>query len=229
MKPLIGITANYRCAEGSYSLKDYYVAALTEAGALPLILPSTGDDSLWEEFTNICDGFVLSGGGDMDPIFWGELPSSFNGDINPWRDRFEVVLARRAFRLHKPVLGICRGCQVMNVARGGSLLQDIASSMCHMQNAPRNYPFHDIFIESNSRLHKTIQNDIIRVNSFHHQAVNKLGSGLVISAMASDGTIEAIEDKRHRFFVGVQWHPECLQDEPSARLFAALAQKAKHS
>jgi putative glutamine amidotransferase len=227
MKPIIGITGNYQTETNSFTFKDFYVSAIINAGGTAVLLPSVDDEKLIGDYLNICQGILFSGGGDLDPVYWGELPDKKSGEIDPLRDRFELSLARKALQTHKPVLGICRGCQVLNAAAGGSLVQDINSSMNHMQKAPRPYPFHDIFIENNSKLQGIIGNDIIRVNSFHHQAIKKAGRDLSITAMASDGTVEAVESLEHPFYLGVQWHPECMEDEFSARLFKALTAAAK--
>ncbi|MDD3363987.1 MAG: gamma-glutamyl-gamma-aminobutyrate hydrolase family protein [Syntrophomonas sp.] len=222
MRPVIGITGNYQAENNSFCLKDYYVTSISDAGGIAVILPCTADGGLIEDYLSICQGLLFSGGGDLDPVYWGEFPEQDLGEIEPLRDGFELSLARKAFLSHKAVLGICRGCQVLNVAMGGSLVQDINGLMSHGQKAPRSYPIHDIFIEQNSQLHSIMSSERIRVNSFHHQAVKELGRGLSITAMAADGTVEAIESREHPFYVGVQWHPECLRDEFSACLFAAL-------
>jgi len=228
MKPVIGITGNYQSEANSFMLKDFYVTAIVNAGGIAVLLPSTLDETLIEDYYSLCQGLLLSGGGDLDPVYWGELPGLKAGEIDPMRDRFELSLARKALQGRKAIFGICRGCQVLNIAAGGSLVQDINSSMSHMQKAPRPYPFHDIFIEKNSQLRCIIGNDRVRVNSFHHQAVKKTGRGLSITAMAGDGTAEAVESQEHPFYLGVQWHPECMQDEISARLFMAFTAAAQN-
>ena len=226
MRPIIGITGSCLFEDHCFSFKDYYVAAVTRAGGLAVLLPATTDESLQDDYLSLCQGLLLSGGGDLDPHYWGELSQPQAGEIDPLRDNFELSLARKVILSHKPVLGICRGCQVLNAAAGGSLIQDIISPMNHMQKAPRAYPFHDIFIENNSRLGNIIGTEQIRVNSFHHQAIKDPGRDLCITAMASDGMVEAIESREHPFYIGVQWHPECMEDEFSARLFAAFTESA---
>jgi putative glutamine amidotransferase len=222
MRPIIGITGNFDSDEDCFLLKSYYVESVNRAGGTAMILPPVQDDDILECYISLCQGFVLSGGGDIDPIFWGETPTPGLGEVSPLRDSFEFNLARRIITLKIPVLGICRGCQVLNVAAGGSIIQDITSDICHNQNAPRSYPFHAIFIEKQSRLASIIESESISVNSFHHQAVAQPGSQIKISACAPDGTIEAIEAVGHPFCIGVQWHPECLLDLPSRHLFNAL-------
>jgi len=227
VKPVIGVTGNFDDLEGNYLLKEYYVLSLYNAGGVPVILPPVDDDSLIEGYVDVCQGFVFSGGGDIDPYYWGELPQQRLGQINPLRDRFELTLARKIIERRLPVLGICRGCQVLNVAAGGSLFQHILSSMSHHQKAPRSYPFHEVIINEGSRLGKIVGSRKIRVNSFHHQAVKETGEGIYISARAIDGIIEAIESVAPFFFLGVQWHPECMSDISSLNLFKALVNAAR--
>jgi putative glutamine amidotransferase len=226
MKPVIGITSNYNDPEGEYVLRDFYVLSVHKAGGIAIILPPGESENIVEQYINICDGLIISGGGDIDPKNWGELPGNALGAINPRRDFFELILAEKALKKYLPVLGICRGCQILNVAAGGSLVQHIKGPMTHQQKAPRNYPFHDIVIAKGTILEKIIGIKNIRVNSFHHQAVKKPGLNLRISAYALDKTVEAIEGINQPFFLGVQWHPECLQDKYSTNLFKALVEAA---
>lgn len=222
MRPIIGITGNFDSNEDSFLLKSYYVESVNRAGGTAMILPPVQDDDILECYISVCQGFLLSGGGDIDPIYWGETPTIGLGEVCPQRDSFELNLTRKAINMKIPILGICRGCQVLNVALGGSIIQDIESDMCHEQNAPRSYPFHGIFIEKQSRLAFIIESESIQVNSFHHQAVDQPGPNVKISACAADGTAEAIEAAEHPFCIGVQWHPECLSDTASRQLFNAL-------
>lgn len=224
MRTVIGITCSLDEIEGQVCLREDYVKAVMEARGIPMILPAVSDVHTLEQYISLCDGFILSGGGDVHPRFWGEPPITRLRRVNPVRDQFEVHLATRIIQTHKPVLGICRGCQVLNVAAGGTLWQDIGTGMSHEQNAPRSDPFHDIFIAADSRLAVLGDAATARVNSFHHQAVNRLGSMMVATATAPDGTIEAIESKQDWFMLGVQWHPESLNDVLSRRLFRSLVE-----
>lgn len=226
MKPLIGITGGVNDDGEYFSLKRFYVESINSAGGLAVILPPVQDDDIINNYISVCQGFILSGGGDINPAYWQKTPEIGLGEVNPLRDFFELSLATKIITAQRPVLGICRGCQVLNVAAGGSIVQNIISDLCHVQNAPRTYPFHAIFIEKHSRLATIIQNESILVNSFHHQAVSQPGSQMQISACAPDGTIEAIENAGYPFCIGVQWHPECLQDMASRRLFSALVNAA---
>lgn len=227
MKPLIGITGNYELEEKRHTLRAFYTDSIIRAGGVPLILPAQLD--FIEDYLRICHGILFTGGGDLDPAYFGQAPSAHLGEINPPRDAFEIELARSILTLGKPALGICRGCQIMNVAAGGSLIQDLAGDFCHDQKAPREYPIHDIFIAKDSQLSAILGSDKIKVNSFHHQAVDQPGQGMCVSALAQDGTAEAIELYGHPFFVGVQWHPEGMTDEFSARLFSAFVSRSVQS
>jgi len=226
MQSVIGVTGNYSIEEQTHCLRDYYIKSVQRAGGVPVIIPPLQDESIIEQYLNLCHGFVLSGGGDVDPYYWGEHPGPELGEINPWRDYFELCITRRILNLHIPVLGICRGCQVLNIAAGGSVIQHISSSLNHHQNAPRNYAIHDVHIEKTSKLGNILQTENIRVNSFHHQAVKNLGQNMLSCAYASDGIIEAIERVDFSFAIGVQWHPECLEDKNSAGIFKALVEAA---
>lgn len=224
MKPVIGITGNYDLEENLHYLAESYVASLNRTGAAVIILPP--EENLVNDYIKICHGILFSGGGDIDPAYWNEPPSWALGNINPRRDGFEIQLVRKCLELGLPVLGICRGCQVLNAATGGSLIQDICSRVSHQQKAPRNYPFHDIFIDEETILFKILQKQTIKVNSFHHQAIKKAGNMLCVSARAEENIIEGVEVTDHPFALGVQWHPECLEDENSARLFKAFVEQA---
>ena len=226
MKPVIGLTCNFDENQGNYILKSYYISSIHQAGGIPILLPPVEDETAINEYIKFCNGLIFTGGGDLDPYHWGELPRRGLGEINPLRDKFELLLIQNAIKQQIPVLGICRGCQVINVAAGGSLIQDLRGMMSHQQNAPRNYPMHMVFIKNNSILESIIQNNRIRVNSFHHQAVKSPGNGLQISAYSADGVIEAIENINLPFLVGVQWHPECLEDEYSSKIFKAIIEAA---
>lgn len=229
MKPRIGITANYSDEMELHCLKNYYVASVVKAGGIPLLLASHQDMDSLTVYIQTCDGFILTGGGDADPSHWGELPVKELGKVTPLRDGFEIELARRLLKEHKPLLGICRGCQILNIAAGGSLLQDIHSYLNHDQKAPAQYPFHPVFIEAGSRLAQIVGSQSIRVNSFHHQAVKDPGLGLKIAACAPDGIIEAVESRDQFYVLGVQWHPEGMQDNYASVLFRSLVDAAKYN
>ena len=193
---------------------DDYVSSIERAGARVRVL-ETGDSP--RKVVGEIDGLLLTGGGDIDPVFYGEDRHPAIEDAEPGRDEFEIDLARRAMSVDLPVLAICRGTQVLNVAAGGSLVQDIPSTiptpLPHTVNIPRDALAHDVRISAGSQLERALGAAVdpgcsCRVNSRHHQSVARLGAGLVASATAPDGIIEAIEKPGAAFCVGVQWHPE---------------------
>ena len=206
MTPIIGIT---RCTK----LEDY-IASVEQAGARVRVLEVSESP---RTVLNEVHGVLLTGGGDVDPVFYGEDRHESVEDAEPGRDEFELDLARRAIATDMPLLAICRGAQVLNVAAGGSLVQDIPSAietdLPHSVAQPKDADCHDISIRSGSRLASALGDRVgsqcsCRVNSRHHQSVGRVGRGLVVSATASDGVVEAIESASAPFCLGVQWHPE---------------------
>jgi putative glutamine amidotransferase len=204
--PVVGIT---RC-----SRLDDYIASVEQSGGRARVLEvSESPRALMDQI----DGVLLTGGGDVDPVFYGEERHPTSYDAEPGRDEFEIDLARRAVAKDLPLLAICRGSQVLNVAAGGTLVQDIPSAvtteLTHSVDVPKDGVAHEVRVTPNSRLHAALGAAVdaactCRVNSRHHQSVGRLGSGLIATAVASDGVIEAIEAPAARFCVGVQWHPE---------------------
>jgi putative glutamine amidotransferase len=222
MPVYVGITTSYRHEEGLHCLRGYYVDSVKRAGGIPVVIPSVGQELAPACGQNV-DAVVLSGGGDMDPYHFREEPRRGLGEVSPDRDLFELALARWALSNDVPMLGVCRGMQVLNVAAGGSLHQDIRSRQLHYQTAPRQYPSHDILITDDTILQSLLgQAKEDRVNSFHHQAVNQPGKGVVVSAVARDGVVEALEFSDKKFAIGVQWHPETLRGHVGEGLFRAL-------
>jgi putative glutamine amidotransferase len=207
-----------------------YLRAIEEAGAIPVVIPPLDRAGL-EALLDRVDGICLSGGPDIDPAAYDATPHERLGPT--WRalDRAELALARAADARRLPILAICRGLQVLNVARGGTLhqhLPDVAAGQVdHRQSAAAEVTTHVVHVEGESRLAALVGPGSLEVNSFHHQAVEKLGSGLVVAAHAEDGTVEAVEAADREFTVGVQWHAESLTgDDRHAALFAALTQAA---
>ncbi len=204
--PVIGVT---RC-----SRLDDYLASIERSGARPRVLKvSESPRTVLETL----DGVLLTGGGDVDPAFYGEDRHQSVEDAEPGRDEFEIDLARRAMEEDLPILAICRGAQVLNVAAGGTLVQDIPTAvttdLSHSISEPKNRVAHHIEVAADSRLHSALGGAVdascaCRVNSRHHQSVGTLGQRLVASAKAPDGVIEGIEAPDATFCVGVQWHPE---------------------
>ena len=243
--PLIGIPAQTLQAidgipEGlphSWVMNARYSLAAQEAGAVPVMLPLFDEDldALRAVYDHI-DGLLLAGGVDMNPETYGEPPHPELGRTDPARDLVELTLAKWAIAEGKPVLGLCRGHQVLNVALGGTLWQDIAAQVPsaikhdYFPNAgyPRDYLAHDIVITPGTRLGAAFEAATLPVNSMHHQAVHSLAPSLIASARAPDGLIEAIEADSPSFVVGVQWHPEVFgaTDGPTRRLFQAFVSAA---
>jgi putative glutamine amidotransferase len=204
--PIIGVT---RC-----SRLDDYVSSVEHSGARARVLDVTESP---RALMDTLDGVLLTGGGDVDPVLYGEPRHPTVEDAEPGRDEFEIDLARRAMEADLPLLAICRGAQVLNVAAGGTLVQDIPSAVAtelpHSLTQPKDCIAHPVQITRGSRLHDALGAAVdaactCRVNSRHHQSVGKLGQQLVASAVAPDGVIEAIEAPTATFCVGVQWHPE---------------------
>lgn len=218
-RPIIGLTGNFQ--EGACTLLEGYFTSILKAGGIPFILPPFDDtDSLIGALDTV-DGLLLTGGADINPLHLGEEPIKELHSINPQRDRQELLLARLAADRQVPMLGICRGIQVMNAAFGGSLYQDIHVQMegkClkHDQDLGRGYASHTVRIDHDSLLHRLFGTEVLPVNSFHHQAVKEAAPGFKVTARSSDGVIEAMESAEHKSMMGVQWHPECfiLEDDP---------------
>ncbi|WP_034630623.1 gamma-glutamyl-gamma-aminobutyrate hydrolase family protein [Desulfotruncus alcoholivorax] len=210
MRPIIGITCSFDYSNNKFQLGGDYIEAVRSAGGIPLLLPH--QESSIDEIINVIDGLLLSGGGDIDPCHISQEPWPQSGSIDPLRDAFELTITSRAIAEGMPVLGICRGMQVMNVAAGGDIHQDIYRSLPgaikHSQDAPRWYPTHNIKIIKNTMLERILGLAELRVNSYHHQSINHVALGYRISAYSNDGVAEAIEGLGHEFTLGVQFHPE---------------------
>jgi len=232
-RPAIGITIGYDDRrEGLHTLRQDYVRSVEKAGGLPLIL-APGDPGDAAELLGRLDGLILSGGSDVDPALYGEEPHPRLGRVVRERDDFELALCREALARDRPLLAICRGHQVLNVATGGTLIQDIPSVVVrggvHDHRRERWETAHEVKIVPGTRLREILGAERVSVNSFHHQAVAKLGRGLRVSALsAGDDLIEGIEAPQGRFVVGVQWHPESFWSRPENfhPLFAALVEAA---
>lgn len=235
--PVIGITCStVELADmpgvARNALPEHYVRCVIEAGGLPLILPNVAPEAAISYLARI-DGLVMSGGWDMDPISYGQEPHAYLGMMDPARDLFELELVKGAREEGLPVLAICRGIQVMNVAFGGTLIQHISAavdgSFKHEQQAVQSDALgHSIDVAPGSRLAALASAERLRVNSFHHQSVDRLAEGFHISARALDGVTEAIEDPAHPFCLGVQWHPERRPNDPLTKdLFSGLLDAAR--
>jgi len=225
MKPIIGITTDVR-DNGENVLKNTYVQAVIRAGGLPMIVPVGLEEDV-EQLIAILDGLILSGGNDINPMLFNEEPHEYLGEVSPSRDSIELELARRMLKTGKPILGICRGMQVLNVAVGGSVYQDLHKQndgpiLQHMQKAPNTHSSHYVQVEKGSLLESIAGSERIQVNSYHHQSVKDVPAAFKVTGVASDGIVEAFESNDEKFVLGVQWHPEALStagDVVSLRIF----------
>lgn len=239
IKPLIGIGSDVEPSGTRHKAFSFttYIDAIRAAGAIPVLIPPQ-PDSAADVIANL-DGLVLAGGEDCDPAAYGEERHETVDPMDPRRQANDEALARAAYEAGLPTLGICLGMQIMNVVRGGSLIQDIdaqcAGAMNHASD-PSDRGRHDVEIDAGTRLAEIIGAGRKNVNSSHHQAVGRVGKELTVTAHATDGIVEAVEDRSHRFFIGVQWHPEDMPGEASAtalfRYFVNVARvyrSEKHS
>jgi putative glutamine amidotransferase len=215
-RPVIGVTLDSEPPGGYsrlpwYALRENYCDALSAAGAVPVALPH--EPELVEAYLGMIDGLVVTGGAfDIDPALYGAAERHATVTLKERRTRFEWAITRGAVARDMPVLGICGGQQLLNVVLGGTLIQHIPDSvpdaLAHEQPNPRTEPGHEVLVEPGTLLHRVTGADRLAVNSAHHQAAETAGPGIVVSARAPDGVIEAIEDPARRFCLGVQWHPE---------------------
>lgn len=231
-RPCIGITTAHNTEQDYYYCRNNYIGGIKQAGGVPvLLLPQADQDALLYCAKKI-DALLLSGGGDLQPFLFGEEPHWKLGEFDPERDDFEIGMLRLMIDLGKPVLGICRGIQLLNVALGGTLYQDLASqlpsSLQHQQEAPRKCPTHFVTVIPDSRLATILGTTRLRVNSLHHQAIREAAPGLQVTARADDGVIEGMESPDQPWLLGVQWHPEGMweHDQAAASLFRALVHAA---
>lgn len=230
MVPRIGLTSSPGMVEDRLvaTLERAYTAAILQAGALPLYLPALDPDQA-DVVVNALDGLLFTGGGDVDPSRYGQQPSPFLGPVDAERDTWEMALVRAGLARRLPMLGICRGAQVMNVALGGTLVQHLpdTTTLEHCVKERCSSPVHDVRVDGTSRLGAILLTGSLRVNSLHHQAVDLVGSGLSAVAWAEDGTVEAVEARGPNRMIGVQWHPELLMDDARhAGLFDWLSREA---
>lgn len=243
MRPRIGITTSTldRSPEGAIQVSAAthlaYAHCVYQAGGLPFLLPNLPETDDAGDVIAQLDGLLLSGGGDLDPAYWQEPPHPALGVIDHVRDQYEIALFRAALQRDLPTLGICRGVQVMAVATGGDLWQDIPSqcphSLNHRQTHPREEPCHHVAVQPDSLLARILwpagaEEYSMAVNSFHHQAPRNYGTLLTAIATCQDGIIEALTAPTAHFVLGVQWHPENMvsRDPVHARVFTALIDAA---
>ena len=224
-QPVIGITGNYE--DNICKLSHGYFQSVVAAGGVPMIIPPVEDANTLVNTLDRIDALILSGGGDINPLFGGDEPSPRLRGINQKRDLPELMITRLAYNRQIPILGICRGIQALAVALGGKVAQDISiqANVKHSQDADRAEQTHSIKIAEDSILHSLYGEEKIYVNSFHHQAVKDAGDKFRVVAKSSDGIIEAMESSEYKSIIGVQWHPECLED--GMPLFRWLVEEAK--
>lgn len=234
-KPVIGLTASFEQPNRIF-ITRHYADWLLKLGALPMILPYTQDKQHILEFAPVLDGLLLSGGGDLDPGSFNEEPHPKLGSVHPERDTLELLLTKEMLKLNRPILGICRGAQLLNVAEGGNMYQDLGAQygselLQHQQNAPTSHASHTLKILPDSKLAQILGAAKIRTNSFHHQAIKDPAPAFRACAFSADGVIEAIESVSHPFALGIQWHPECmpLDHQESEKIFAAFVQACRTS
>lgn len=229
MKPIIGITMH--SGEGKQEVNAPYIKSIIQAGGIPVCIPHIREGI--DEVLTRLNGLLLIGGGDMNPASYGENPHPQTGAIVTERDESDLELMKQALKQNLPVLAICRGLQVLNVAFGGTLYQDIPSevegAVQHTQKSARYEKVHPITVKEGTKLFSITGGEIM-TNTFHHQSAKELGRGLIVSARAHDGIIEAIEHPEYAFCLGVQWHPEetaVYGDGVSVKLFEAFIQACR--
>ena len=224
-KPIIGVTPLWDEEKNSYWMLPGYLEGVKEAGAIPVILPLTADGTDIAQLMVLCDGFLFTGGQDVDPRLYGEAMKPFCGELCPARDAMEQELLRRALEQDKPVLGICRGLQFLNAALGGTLYQDLPtehpSEIRHSMKPPYDRTAHTVHIWPLTPLAALLEKTELGVNSCHHQAIKSLAPGLVEMARSEDDLIEAVYIPGKTFVWAVQWHPEMslYTDEDSREIF----------
>ncbi len=241
-RPLIGIpcrhdkSVNYPKSSPINAQGNTYIAAITQAGGVPFLIPLDLDEAALRTLYDLSHGILLTGGGDIDPTILKEQPHETLSDVQPERDRTEMILSRWATTEGKPLLGICRGIQVLAVSGGGTLYQDLPSQL--PQAELHNYGYlhdkspswqdlpHAVDLTPGSRLAQVLQTTSLKVNSLHHQAVRAVAPPFTISGRSSDGVIEGIEVSDHPFCCAVQWHPEALtaEHETARRLFTTFVE-----
>lgn len=242
MRPLIVVTTTMRPG-GSHQLPQVrlnvqYVTAVEAPGGTALLLTPGHTPESVRQLVSLAHGLVLTGGEDVDPARYGQAPHPRLGTLNPPRDEVEFAALDEALRRRMPVLAICRGCQVLNVAMGGTLYQDLASQrpsrIHHEQTAPWNQRWHHATVQEGSGLHRIFGTGELFINSFHHQGVDALAPGLEVSVRSEDGLVEGVEARGYPWVYGVQWHPERGEAEapgderdPDRRLFWALVRAAR--
>ena len=224
-KPVIGVVPLIDYVKSSYWMLPGYFGGIIEAGGLPVMLPLTSENAHIEQFTEMCSGFLFTGGQDVSPEIYSARKIGACGECCPERDAMETLLLKYAMQLDKSILGICRGIQFINASLGGTLWQDIPSqfsdTVVHCQKPPYDVPSHEVYIDYGTPLHELFKTDELPVNSYHHQGIRLLSDELIPMAKAPDGLIEAVYSPKHKFLWAVQWHPEFsyTKDDNSMNIF----------
>lgn len=230
--PLIGIVPLVDTQRDSYWMLPGYMEGVADAGGLPVMLPLTSDPAAIGQLVDTCDGFLLTGGHDVSPALYSEAPTPVCGECCPGRDAMEQILFPLALEHDKPVLGICRGLQFINVMLGGTLYQDLPtqapSDIIHHQAPPYDSPSHKVRLPAGAPLYELLKKDTISVNSCHHQGIKDLAPSLAPMALAPDGLVEAFWGPDQRYLWAVQWHPEFFdrKDENSRYIFQSFIEAA---
>lgn len=241
-RPIIGIVGNMETVEKGIFLgnertyiNNDYVTSILKVGGIPMILPVIDDEEAIKDLVKNVDGILISGGSDVNPLIYGEEPTDKLGEISHERDNFDISVVKNAFNLGKPILGICRGLQIMNVVFGGTLHQDLSyidgSYIKHYQESRNTLHCHSVDVYEDTKLGEIIGKSVI-ANSFHHQSVKDIAPGFIVSAMSRDNVIEAIEKVGEEFVIGVQWHPEvmvALEDNLMVNLFEKFIENSANS
>ena len=228
-KPVVGVMPLWDDEKDSIWMLPGYMDGLSRAGAVPFIFPFSADETELAQLMEFCDGFLFTGGHDVCPQLYQEKPLEGLVSSCEKRDMMETAVLRAAMEADKPVLGICRGIQLINAALGGTLYQDLPlqhpSNTNHHGHAPYDRPVHDVEIDKTSPLYECLGTEILPVNSYHHQAVKDVAEGLTVMAAAPDGIVEALYKPDRRFLWAVQWHPEFSYrtDGSSRQIFSAFA------
>ena len=226
-KPLIGLTPYHDTDNHDIKMRPTFLRVLKAAGAIPVVMPLEASEDDLKQLTDELDGFLFAGGPDVHPFLFGEETREGCGNVSKERDQMELTLFPLILALGKPVLGICRGIQILNIGLGGDIWQDIPSQVkrdfpiAHSQPFYYNMPSHTVTLSDDSLLSSIAGKSELKVNSMHHQAVREVAPGLVATAWSPDQLVEAIEMPGYPFFLGVQWHPEYLweKDDVAFRMF----------
>lgn len=210
--PIVGVIPLVDSGRESLWMLPGYLGGIESAGGVPFVLPLSARKAVLDRAFEVCDGFLLTGGQDVDPVLYGEVKKETCKEVCHERDQMEEQIFRRCVLEDRPVLGICRGIQFMNVVMGGTLYQDLPtehpSVLEHHQKPPYDKPVHEVKLLAHTPLRRLLQTDTIAVNSYHHQAIKELGDGFLSMAVTPDHLVEAIYMPDKHFIWGVQWHPE---------------------